>query len=92
MTLNLDLELYTFLFFAGVSLAAALLTVTSKEVIRSVVWLSVSFIAVGALYLLLSAEFLFIIQVLVYVGAVSVVILFGVMLTRRYIMKEVKGQ
>jgi len=90
MVLELDLELYTFIFFAAVSLVSAILVVTSKEVIRSVVWLSISFITVGVLYLLLSAEFVFIIQVLVYVGAVSVVILFGVMLTRRTIMKEVK--
>ncbi len=48
------------------------------------------FISVACLYFMLNAEFVAIVQILVYVGAVIVVILFGIMLTRREIMESEK--
>jgi NADH-quinone oxidoreductase subunit J len=48
-----------------------------------VVWLATVFLLTAGIFILAGAEFLAVIQVLVYVGAVSVVILFGIMLTRR---------
>jgi NADH-quinone oxidoreductase subunit J len=67
---------------AGLILGAALLVVSSKDVIHAALWLISAFFGVGALYLLLEAEFLAIVQVLVYVGAISVLVLFAIMLLR----------
>jgi NADH-quinone oxidoreductase subunit J len=52
-------------------------------VIHAALWLIACFFGVGALYMLLEAEFLAVVQVLIYVGAVSVLILFAIMLTRQ---------
>lgn len=64
-------------------LVAAAMVVAVRNVIHSALWLIACFFGVGALYLLLQAEFLAVVQVLVYVGAVSVLILFAIMLTRQ---------
>ncbi|MFN3371998.1 MAG: NADH-quinone oxidoreductase subunit J [Chloroflexus sp.] len=64
-------------------LVAAAMVVSVRNVIHSALWLIACFFGVGALYLLLEAEFLAVVQVLVYVGAVSVLILFAIMLTRQ---------
>ncbi len=62
--------------------AAALLVVTARNVVHSALYLVVSLIGVAGTFLLIGAEFLAWAQVLVYVGAVIVLILFGLMLTR----------
>lgn len=64
-------------------LVAAVMVVSVRNVIHSALWLIACFFGVGALYMLLQAEFLAVVQVLVYVGAVSVLILFAIMLTRQ---------
>lgn len=67
---------------AALVVGAAVLVVTVRNVIHAALWLIASFFGVGALYLLLEAEFIAIVQVLVYVGAISILILFAIMLTR----------
>jgi NADH-quinone oxidoreductase subunit J len=62
--------------------AAALLVVTSRNVVHAALYLVVALLSVAAAFLALGAEFLAWAQVLVYVGAVVVLILFGLMLTR----------
>jgi NADH:ubiquinone oxidoreductase subunit 6 (subunit J) len=81
--LPLDWVLIIFLVFAGITILSALMVVFSKEIVRNVVWLAMTFIGVAVIFLFLNAEYLAIIQILVYVGAVSVLILFGIMLTKR---------
>jgi NADH-quinone oxidoreductase subunit J len=65
-----------------VALASALLVVTTKQLVHAALWLVVTLGAVAGCYLLLSAEFVAWVQVLIYVGAVVVLLLFGLMLTR----------
>jgi NADH-quinone oxidoreductase subunit J len=65
-----------------VTLVAAVMVVTVKNIIHSALWLIASFFSVAALYLLMEAEFVAVVQVLVYVGAISILILFAIMLTR----------
>jgi len=62
--------------------ASALLVVTSRNVVHAALYLVVTLLSVAASFLLMGAEFLAWTQVLVYVGAVVVLILFGLMLTR----------
>ena len=83
-------ELFVFMFLAGSALLSALLVIGSKEIIHSVIALATCFVSVACLYLMLNAEFVAIVQILVYVGAVVVVILFGIMLTKREIMESEK--
>jgi NADH-quinone oxidoreductase subunit J len=62
--------------------AASLLVVTARNVVHAALFLVVALVSVAASFLWLGAEFLAWAQVLVYVGAVIVLILFGLMLTR----------
>lgn len=79
----MDFELLAFLFFGAIVVGSAAAMVVSRDIVRGVIWLATSFLFTSGLFLLVGAEFLAVIQILVYVGAVSVVILFGIMLTRR---------
>lgn len=67
---------------AVVMLAAAVLVVTTRNVIHAALWLVVCLGALAGCYLVLTAEFLAWVQVLIYVGAVVVLMLFATMLTR----------
>lgn len=69
-------------------IVAALRVVTVKNVVHAALWLVIVLSGAAAQYLLLSAEFVAITQVLVYVGAVMVLFLFGTMLTRAKIGAE----
>jgi NADH-quinone oxidoreductase subunit J len=66
----------------AVALGAALLVVTTRHVVRAGLWLVVALGAIAGLFLVLTAELVAWVQVLVYVGAVVVLLLFAVMLTR----------
>jgi NADH-quinone oxidoreductase subunit J len=71
-----------FYLISGVILLGALGTVGLKNIFHSALCLILTFIGAAALYLLLQAEFIAGVQVLIYVGAIAVLILFAVMLTR----------
>ncbi|MET8139570.1 NADH-quinone oxidoreductase subunit J [Sphaerisporangium sp. NPDC005288] len=71
-----------FLLLGVVAAGAALLVVTTRQIVHAALWLVVSFGALAGCYLVLTAEFVAWVQVLIYVGAVVVLLLFGVMLTR----------
>ncbi len=70
-----------FLFIALVILTAAVMAVTVKNIVHAALWLITSFFGVAALYMLLEAEFAAVVQVLIYVGAISILVLFAIMLT-----------
>jgi NADH-quinone oxidoreductase subunit J len=65
-----------------VVLVAAVLVVTTRNIIHAALWLVVCFGALAGCYLVLTAEFVAWVQVLIYVGAVVTLMLFGAMLTR----------
>ncbi|MBB5776568.1 NADH-quinone oxidoreductase subunit J family protein [Nonomuraea jabiensis] len=71
-----------FLLLGAVAVGSALLVVTTKQLVHAALWLVVSFGALAGCYLVLTAEFVAWVQVLIYVGAVVVLLLFGIMLTR----------
>jgi len=66
----------------AISVASALLAVSTKHLVHSALWLIVSLAALCGCYLVLGAEFVALVQLLVYVGAVVVLVLFALMLTR----------
>ncbi|WP_030382346.1 MULTISPECIES: NADH-quinone oxidoreductase subunit J [unclassified Streptomyces] len=71
-----------FLLVGLVTLGAALVTVTTRQLVHAALWLVVSLGGLAVEYLLLTAEFIAWVQVLIYVGSVVVLLLFGLMLTR----------
>ncbi len=64
------------------TLAAAVVTVTTKQLVHAALWLVAALGGIAVEYLLLTAEFIAWVQVLIYVGSVVVLLLFGLMLTR----------
>jgi NADH-quinone oxidoreductase subunit J len=72
-----------FLFMAGVTLFGAVMTVTAHRMLHAAMWLILSLMGVGASYVLLEASFFAVVQILVYVGAIAILILFAIMLTRK---------
>jgi NADH-quinone oxidoreductase subunit J/NAD(P)H-quinone oxidoreductase subunit 6 len=66
----------------AVTLGAGVLVVTTRQVVRAGLWLVVALGALAGVYLVLTAELVAWVQVLLYVGAVVVLLLFAVMLTR----------
>ncbi|WP_406735098.1 NADH-quinone oxidoreductase subunit J [Streptomyces sp. NBC_01108] len=64
------------------TLGAALVTVTTKQLVHAALWLVVALGGLAVEYLLLTAEFIAWVQVLIYVGSVVVLLLFGLMLTK----------
>jgi NADH-quinone oxidoreductase subunit J len=81
-------DLVAFAILSAVELMTSIFVITSKVLVRKAMWLAITLITVGAIYILLSSEFVALIQILVYAGAVPVLFLFGLMLTRRKIMDE----
>lgn len=71
-----------FLVLAGTMLGAALLVVLGRDIIRSGLWMVLAFAALAGLYALMGATLVAAAQVLVYLGAISVLILFAIMLTQ----------
>lgn len=71
-----------FLLVGLVTLGAAVMTVTTKQLVHAALWLVVALGGLAVEYLLLTAEFIAWVQVLIYVGSVVVLLLFGLMLTR----------
>jgi NADH-quinone oxidoreductase subunit J len=74
------LDTLLFYFFSGLTLGGAALTITRRSAIFSAVWLTVSLLGVAGLFLLLGAEFLFVSQILVYIGGITLLFLFVIML------------
>lgn len=78
-----------FLFFAALAVIPALLLVTiTRNIVRAAFLLMLTFWGVAGLYGMLAADFLMVTQLIVYVGGILVLILYGVMLSRRVTMAE----
>jgi NADH:ubiquinone oxidoreductase subunit 6 (subunit J) len=77
------LETAIFILFAGLAVLAGVAILVSTNIVRMAYWLITMLIAVAGLYFLMGAYFLGVIQILVYVGGVAVLLVFGVMLTSR---------
>lgn len=74
-------ETLVFGVIALILLGAALMVVTGKNIVHSALYLVLSFGAVAAFYIVLQADFLAFVQILIYIGAVTVLLIFAVVLT-----------
>jgi NADH-quinone oxidoreductase subunit J len=78
-----------FLVLALIGGLAGLLVVTSRNVVHAALYLVVALSSVAGVYLLLAAPFVAFVQVIIYVGAIVVLLLFGIMLTRAPVGRRV---
>jgi NADH-quinone oxidoreductase subunit J len=81
-------QIVVFIICSLITLGTALAVVTSKNIFHSALFLILSFVGVASLYVLLEAPFLAAVQVLVYVGAIAILMVFAIMLTRRLMAKD----
>jgi len=72
-----------FFILAAITLTSAVVVVTIRNLFHSALALMVSFLGVAGIYVLLEAPFLGMAQLLVYIGAISILIIFAIMMTRR---------
>jgi NADH-quinone oxidoreductase subunit J len=75
-----NLLIASFYYMAAASIASALLAVTRKNPVHSMLWVLALFLHVAGIFLLLSAEFLAAVQIIVYAGAILIFYVFVVML------------
>src|SRR5688572_4041409 len=79
-----------FWFLSVIALFSALMVITSKNPVHSVLWLIVTFFSISGHYILLIAQFLSIVNIIVYAGAIMVLFLFVIMLMK--LNKETEPQ
>jgi NADH-quinone oxidoreductase subunit J len=72
-----------FLFVAAVTLASAVMVVSARRMMHAALWLVLALAGVAIIFALLDAGFFAIVQVLVYIGAIAILIIFAIMLTRK---------
>lgn len=83
------MEAFTFYLFSFLIIVAALAVVTMRNIFHCALFLILCLFSVAGIYVLLHAEFLAAVQVLIYVGAVSILIIFAIMLTSRLAGRDV---
>src|SRR3954463_15872653 len=76
----MNLTAILFWFLTGLALFSALMVLASKNPVHSVLWLIVVFFAISGHYILMNAQFLAIVNLIVYAGAIMVLFLFVIML------------
>jgi NADH-quinone oxidoreductase subunit J len=76
-------EQIIFLIVGAATLVSALMVVTARDLVHAALWLVAALFGVAVVYTLLNAGFLAVVQVVVYIGAIAILFIFAVMLTRR---------
>src|SRR5512133_2561865 len=81
----MTVEQIIFLIVGAVTLFSALMVVTARDLVHAALWLVATLFGVAIIYTLLNAGFLAVVQVVVYIGAIAILFIFAVMLTRRQV-------
>ena len=81
-----------FIIASAIALGGAVGVVTTRNLFRAALFLVLSFVGVVGLFVLLEAELLAMIQLLVYVGAISILIIFAIMLSRRLMSPKYRAR
>src|ERR1700684_2347437 len=76
----MNLDSISFYFFATLAVISAILVVTRRNAVHSAIFLVTALLATAGIFLQLHAEFLFIVQVILYVGGIMVLFIFVIML------------
>lgn len=81
--MTLDVAQILFIIVGGLTLVAGFLVVTTRNIVHASLWLTLTLFGVTVVFVILGANFFAGVQVLVYIGAISILIIFAIMLTRR---------
>lgn len=81
--MDLDFKTIVFYALAVMAVASGLMVLIARDVVRVAFWLLASLSAVAGFFIMLDADFLGLTQVLVYIGGILVLILFGIMMTNK---------
>ncbi len=86
------MNLYDIIFyiFAAITILSALFVVTTRNIVHSAFYLLFTFFGIAGIYVLLGADFIAISQILIYVGGILILLLFGVMLTNKITNVEIR--
>ena len=76
-------EQIVFLFVAFATLGSGFMVVTTRNIVHAALWLVATLFGVAVTFALLNASFLAVVQVVVYIGAIAILFIFAVMLTRK---------
>ncbi|MCL5029096.1 MAG: NADH-quinone oxidoreductase subunit J [Bacteroidetes bacterium] len=79
-----------FYLFAAITVVSAFFVVTTRNIVYSAYYLLFTFFGVAGIYVLLGADFIAVVQLVVYVGGILILLLFGVMLTNRITNVQIK--
>ncbi len=90
--MSVSVEVVAFYTFAGLVGLSALVVLFTRNVLYAAFSLLLTFLGISAIYALAGADFLAVMQIMVYVGGVLVLMIFGVMLTNRVAGKSVLTQ
>ena len=71
-----------FILFGLLTLSSAFMVVTTKNLVHASLWLILALFGVAGIFVLLNAGFLAVVQVIVYIGAIAILMIFAIMLTR----------
>jgi NADH-quinone oxidoreductase subunit J len=82
------LEELAFLALALVAVVTAASALLTRELVHTIMWIAIFFVDLSAIYFLIQAPFLGVLQLGVYAGAVTVLLLFGIMVTRKRIFSR----
>ena len=87
------MSIYDFIFylFAAVTLGSALLVISTRNIVRAAFYLLFTFFGVSGLYVLLGADFVAVAQIMVYIGGILILLLYGVLLTSYTTSVEIKS-
>lgn len=87
------MELYDIIFylFAAITIGSAIIVVNSKNIVHAAFSLLLTFFGVSGIYVLLGADFIAVVQIMVYVGGILILLLFGVMLTNKITNVEIRS-
>lgn len=79
-----------FYLFAAVTVLSAFFVVTTRNIVHSAFYLLFTLFGIAGLYVLLGADFIAIVQLIIYVGGILILLLFGVMLTNKITNVQIK--
>lgn len=76
-----------FILIAAATLGSALMVVITRNLVHAALWLIVSLFGIAVFYVMLNAAFLAVAQVVIYIGAIAILMIFAIMLTRRVVQE-----
>jgi NADH-quinone oxidoreductase subunit J len=77
-----------FIFVALITIISAVLVVSIRKILHAALWLVVTLMGVAIIFALLEASFFAAVQILVYIGAIAIILIFAIMLTRNIMSDE----